>query len=201
MLSIAFYLTHTNWGEIASVISAIILIGYLIRSGRRNHLIGRIELTYIIPQHNYPNDVHFEGAPKEQQTRKSLTIGIGKYRIMGELTPKVTMQIEKLRLHFEGSEINKPTEHGYSNPFITGTRSGEYVDWWGNTQRPVSYPQYAYPKHILSFGYKIETTGKWKGKLCFEIPIVNERIISRALDLEVTDDATKDQIPFLKDWG
>jgi len=208
IMSILFYMTLTDWGAWGAIISAIVLIGGLIvtlcRKIQHNRKFSQLKVTYVIPQSKYPK-AHFCGAPDSEGTPLNLTVGIGHYRLMHNITPKVDILIDPIILRFDGPSLDKPSAHGPDNPFIVqridNVSGSYYLDWWGDVQpAPQGWPRYIHAGETLSIGNRIETTGPWKGKTYFELPIRNKRVLKKKLDFGVTDNENEDQIPFLKGW-
>jgi len=72
-----------NGGAIAAIIAASVSvitgIVLLIRWMSRKRLVKNpLEVTYLIPRNKYPA-ASFDGAPDEENTPKTLTVGIGRY--------------------------------------------------------------------------------------------------------------------------
>jgi len=184
---------------------AILVLGIVIRFSQvrfRKRQVEGIEVRYLIPQQTYPRAV-FKGAPNKEKRVSKLTVGIGTYKILHRLVPKVSMLVDEPAFYFDGQDENKPKVFGIDNPYkvegIQRTDGAYYRDWWGNVQRDASaYPKYYHHGNVYAMGNRIQTFGKWIGKCVIEIPVRDEKVLTFKMDFEVTDNPELDNIPFLK---
>lgn len=205
-----FGLQLTSWGAIAAILGAIILslstAIILYKWGRRKYVLKNpLDVQYLIPKREYP-EASFNGAPREEIKPVSLTVGIGRYRLMHVITPRVDIIVDPIVLRFEGSDKNKPKRYGSDNPFIVNEIPGrggpQYLDWWGDIHPTYQgWPRYLHLGDTLVIGNRIETTGPWQGKAYFEFPIRDVKVIVKKLTFTVKEDEQADQIPFLKGWS
>lgn len=201
--------TNTDAGDIAAIIAAVfVVVGTLFGIIRwlcnRHRFKNPFEFTYLIPQSEYP-EVQFEGAPDAEKKCQGLTIGIGHYRIIFQIQPKMNFTIDTVRFRFSGSTSHKPKDCGYNDPFIVGFPKDSLGrvhvrNWWGDIQ-PISQegdPIICRKGTLLSTGREIETTGEWEGELIAKFVIKEAHDIEKILKFKVTHIEENDQIPFLK---
>ena len=199
-------MTLTDWGSWAAIIAGALAVIYALYAVTKYilHKVAfrhPIKATYLIPQAEYPCR-QFIGAPQKEFTPKNIVVGIGQYQLMHELSVRANVTTGVLVLSFEGPIQNKPTIEKPDNPFIVETFENmgkNYLkDWWGIIS-PYSLdvgPSYWFKDNPRVTGYRVTTTGEWKGKACLEIPIQGEKPFVEKLDFAVSE--TEDQIPFLK---
>lgn len=186
------------------MVSAAILVGGIIvvwfRYGKAQiNLRWGITVLFLIPQTHYPLR-NIGGAPSVERTNPKLTIGIGIYRLLYQIRTKEDIEYDPLVLVLEGDEKNRPNNLGIENLFVVDTSASGIRDWWGNLL-PISTPhstRYLHHEDIGMSGIRIETKGKWVGKIRVEIRMKGKPIIYRYLQLNVSDNPTEDEIPFLK---
>lgn len=169
--------TQESWTFYIVVASFAILVGGLIWTGiRRIHhytlFKHPIVLSYLIPKKKYPAATFVDAQDDEIKPDK-LTIGIGMYKVLHRLTPKVDILVNAMVLRFEGPEENKPQCHGSDNPYsdnpyivelIEKVNGKYYKDWWGDIQPITSgYPRYIHSGDTLAIGNRVETKGIWQG--------------------------------------
>ena len=168
-----------------------------------------LKASYLIPRRDY-REALFEGAGVEEQTRDSLSVGVGNYRVMHLIKAKREIDIGPIVLRLKGPEKNKPRPDGVANPYIVddAPRYGsqpeypehtEYRNWNGEI-----YPlPDKWPRHLLSgddwyIGNKIETFGDWDGEIILTLPIHGWKTIQKGFRLCVVEGELKDDIPFLE---
>lgn len=189
-------------GIVAGCVGIIIAFIHLVKYIRHKIELHRpIHVCYLIPQASISYR-QFEGAPAKQSKTTALVTGVGRYRIMNELTVDINVNANPFTISFEGSSKNKPIIEGPDNPFIVGYEENDGIkyrrDWHGNLQ-PFSpekiYNSFWSNNEPRLTGHRIKTYGRWKGKMCFTIPIIGEKPYVVKLDFEASEE---DQIPFLK---
>jgi hypothetical protein len=197
-------LTLTDWGSWWAIVSGAIALGLLIFtivkwSITRFHIHHRITVQFLIPMNHYPRR-NFHGAPARESTSSELTIGIGIYRLLYQIRTKEDIEYDPPILIFEGNQKNRPDNLGNDNLFIVDTSNSGIRDWWGNLL-PIATPhstKYLHHEDVGMCGVRIETRGTWNGRICIEIRMKNKPIISKYLQLSVSDNPKDDEIPFLK---
>jgi len=192
-----------TWAAIiaGAIAIAVAIFGIVKFSYHKIKFMRPVRVRYLIPRAQYPHRL-FEGAPAQELKPTKLVIGVGKYRIMNELTISINVNVDPFVLSFEGPNNNMPTLEEPDNPFIIENIESSGIkyrkDWWGNLHpySPVISTSYWYKTEPRLTGHRITTYGDWKGKACFTIPIHGERPYVVKLDLEVSEE--NDQVPFLK---
>lgn len=194
--------TQESWIFYIVIATFVILVAGLLIQRYRKRQAGDIKVRYLIPQEKYPATI-FNGAPPKEIWSRTLTIGIGTYKILHRLEPKVSICVDAPAFYFEGPSENKPKVFGIDNPYkverIERIEGVYYRDWWGNVQQEVpNYPKYYHRGNVYAMGNRVQTFGDWRGKCVIEVPVRGVKVITFKMDFKVSTDPAQDNIPFLK---
>jgi hypothetical protein len=160
-------------------------------------------IEHFIPKSEYVGK-KFAGAPPEETFPETLTIGIGKYRVMQRVKALINLTTGPIVLRFDGPTKNRPQSWGRDNPFIVKRLPGAQVmDWHGDVHPDITgtWPRFFHQNLYVLFGNRIESFGVWEGYIELEFPIHEGVPVSYKLPLRVTDNTEEDVIPFLRGWS
>lgn len=159
-----------------------------------------LQLCYLIPRGHYPRR-DFPGAPEDEQTRSSLTVGIGEYLVVLRVFVKDEMLVDDAPWSFPGGD-GAVEDLGSKNPFLVETRKRDdgrihYLDWWGIWHNASTGPALYRPGVAWVTGHLIRTTKPFKGNLQVVFVPRGHKAIVKELPFVVDPEAT-DDIAFLK---
>jgi hypothetical protein len=189
--------TADQWGSIVgggvAVIALLFGVGLWVRYWLRWR--KPVAVRFFLPKRSYARQT-FPGALAEEETRKSLTIGPGTYRLMVQIKAKTRVEIHMVRFVLDEHDIaTRPIDFGSDQP--GRWHAAYHEDWLGRAQfrdwndeirlmEENGHPGLM-PKgdtHILT--KIIETRGDWSGRVMVGLPIHGRHTRSMWHPLQLT---------------
>jgi hypothetical protein len=203
----------TTWSEIGAILAGA---GVIFAAGRwvwrRHQWASPLSATYLIPRSHY-RAVDFAGAPQDEESPKSLSMGVGHYKLLFRMEPhQPNLVVKGIQIAFEGAPNDaRPIDDGLTTLDSGGLFESSlgrlaYRDREGQLRLRDNVDRF--PKHFglndrWDIANLVRTSGAWTG--CARVTIMwrsesggETGRYEVELPLAVVADPSNDEIPFLK---